>query len=393
MISLAELSRSLQQSDPAAALSLYPLNVEARILVVTETLNQPRDKIDLVTVDRELRRGLKYDRADARLYSLMGEVRRLMGDQDGANHFYDKALAVSKTEVNALQRSILREIEKGRMDAALKDVDLLLRRWPAKFAQLAPLLPEILADSDGYQAAVMLLGQGVPWRGRLLNFLGRDPQGADIANSLILDLKRAPVPPAVGEIWSMMNSYIAQKRYDAAYRLFVFSTPDDQRNLLGYVFNGDFLPLASAGPFDWQLHRVPGVEVSFIERTGLRGVDGGARLQFLGQPVKGQVMRQLLHLPPGKYQINLRASGRGLRLPKKLFWSLQCVSGVDRDRVRLEIPEGSFDDRMQTANFTIGADCPAQILSLNSGLAINSWSLRYQGQLTMHSMRIEAVEL
>lgn len=358
---------------------------------MTDRLHRLRDKVDLMAVDRELRRGRHYDRADARIYSLAGEIRRLMGDLDGADEYYDKALVLSKTEVNALRRLVIREIESARMDAALAGLDLLLRRWPANFPRVAPLFSMILADPTGYQAALNLLGEGVPWRGSVVNFLARDPQAVYLANRLVLDLTGAPVPTTASELASVMNGYIAQKRYDAAYRLFLFATPEEKRKFLGYVFNASFSPIVVGGPFDWRLQRVPGVEVKFIERTGLRGADGGARVNFFGQPVKGQLLGQLLQLPPGSYQLILNASGRGLRLPRKLFWLLQCVSGADRDRARLDLPEGSFDNRTLTAQFVISADCPAQILSLNSGLTVDSWFFRYQGQLTMHNLRIEAV--
>jgi hypothetical protein len=85
----------------------------------------------------------------------------------------------------------------------------------------------------------------------------------------------------------------------------------------------------------------------------------------------------------------LDATARNLVLPKELFWSLRCV-GRNTQLVKLGIPEGSFDDQVFSATFTVDhEDCEMQVLKLETALIAESWRYRYVGTVTMHGIRIE----
>jgi tetratricopeptide (TPR) repeat protein len=385
------LSRVLEAEVPSAALALNPLNADALINRITAELNDPDNLPDLDALAIQARNALRFDAGDARLYSLIGEIEFRKGDKDLAFQLFDQALKLSKTEIHALQRSIDRSIEAGDLSKAVDEIDILLRRWPDRFSTVANGFPVILSNPDGYQAVLKAVSSGAPWRHDLFSALVADPEGLDLANQLLLDLAASGAPPKVQEVSSVIRGYLKQNKYDAAYRLFLFSLTDEEKKLGGYVFNGTFEPIYSNRVFDWQIPNQSGLDLTFS--TSHQAVEGeeGATVRFLNAPVKNLTLYQYTELPPGPYRLSLLASGRNLKLPKGFFWSLRCLNAPDNIG-RLDIPEGTFNRQNVSQDIVVPpSGCPLQLLRLEAGGIAESWRFRYTGTLVMHKLSIERV--
>ncbi len=387
MASSIGLSRLLEKVNPASAVVLFPLNAEARIRAITDALN--KDPNDLALLQQESEQALRYDVGDARLYSLLGEINRRSGNHDDALRLFERARKFSKTEIHALQRTIVRSVEMDDFKNAVRDIDILLRRWPEKLGVMAESFPLILAEEEGYRTTLAALAADAPWRAGLFGALAKDPVGIVAADRLLLDLKRSDAPPTQRELALTIGGYIAQKRYEAAYHLFLFTLSDEEKKLGGYVFNGRFAPSHMNRPFDWQIRGQAGVEITFAEPANKQDGGEGAKVRFLNKPVKGVSLEQFVQLPPGSYTITIDASARNLKLPKELFWSLRCVDS-NSDLLKLGIPEGSFDNQVLSAHFTIAPEgCEMQVLKLETALIAESWRYRYVGTVTTHDIHIE----
>ncbi|RWK99195.1 MAG: hypothetical protein EOR55_33230, partial [Mesorhizobium sp.] len=242
---------------------------------------------------------------------------------------------------------------------------------------------------DGYQAVLAAIRAAAPWRGDLLVALGKTPAGLDLANRLLLDLTGSSAPPNQSELSYVIHSSIRQNKYEQAYRLFLFSLSDQERNLAGYVFNSTFEPTSSGKPFDWQVGDQSGLEVKFAtSRDAVEG-EGGATVRFLNTPVKNTALQQYIQMPPGSYKVSLLASARNLKLPKELFWSIRCA-GPAGEIARFNIPEGTYNRQALGQEFSVGsAGCPMQLLRLETAAIAESWRFRYVGTLVMHKLSIE----
>ncbi|WP_287191615.1 hypothetical protein [Mesorhizobium sp.] len=383
------LSRFLETETPTVSLALDPLNVNALIGEITHDLNDTSNTPDFDALLAKAEGALLFDLADARLYSLIGEIKYRQGEKDQAYELFDQARKLSKTEIHALQRSIGHSIETGDLSKAVGEIDILLRRWPDRFPAVAEGLPTILFNPDGYQAVLAAIKAEAPWRTNLFATLGRTPEGLDSANRLLLDLTGSGAPPKSNELSLVINGYINQKQYEPAYRLFLFSLSDEERKLGGYVFNSTFEPVPSGKPFDWQIGDQPGLEVTFAaSRDAVEG-EGGATVRFFNTPVKNAALQQYIELPPGSYKISLIASARNLKLPKELFWSIRCV-GSGGEIARFNIPEGTYNRQAPSQDFSVGsAGCPMQLLKLETAAIAESWRFRYVGTLVMHKLSIE----
>ncbi|RWD48956.1 MAG: hypothetical protein EOS35_00545 [Mesorhizobium sp.] len=383
------LSRFLETETPAVSLALDPLNVNALIGEITDDLNDASSAPDLDALLAKAEGALRFDVADARLYSLIGEIKYRQEEKDQAYEFFDQARKLSKTEIHALQRSIGHSIEIGDLSKAVGEIDILLRRWPDRFPAIAEGLPTILSNPDGYQAVLAAIKADAPWRTSLFATLGRTPEGLDSANRLLLDLTGSGAPPKSRELSTIINGYIGQKEYDLAYRLFLFSLSDEERKLGGYIFNSTFEPSFSGKPFDWELRDQSGLEVTFSTSQDAVEGDGGATVRFLNTPVKNIALQQLIGLPPGSYKISLIASARNLKLPKELFWSIMCVDPAG-EIARINISEGTYNRQSLSRKFSVGPGaCPMQLLRLQTAAIAQSWRFRYVGTLVMHKLSIE----
>ncbi|MBZ9674740.1 hypothetical protein [Mesorhizobium sp. ES1-1] len=391
MASSIGLSRLLETETPAASLVLDPLNADALIAEISQKLNDPNDPPDLNILAERATNALRYDIGDARLYSLIGEIKYRQGDKAGAYALFDHAQELSQTEFHALQRSIAHSVERGDLSKAVGKINTLLRRWPDQFSAVAGGLPIILSSQDGYTAVLTAIGAEAPWRKSLFSSLTQDPQGLAFANRLLLDLEESSAPPTANELSAVINGYISQKEYDAAYRLFLFSLSDEERKLGGYVFNSTFEPVSSGKPFDWQVRDQSGLEVTFATAHDAVEGEGGATVRFLNTPVKNAALQQFVELPPGFYRISLTASGRNLKLPKELFWAIRCVNPAG-EIARFNIPEGTYNRQNLRQEFSIGPGvCPMQLLRLETAAIAESWRFRYLGTLLMHKLMIERI--
>ncbi|MER9228556.1 hypothetical protein NKI39_23535 [Mesorhizobium sp. M0664] len=383
------LSRFLETETPAVSLALDPFNVDALVAEITRDLNDTNNAPDLDASLARARGALAFDLADARLYSLIGEIEYRQGEEDEAYQLFDQARKLSKTEIHALQRSISRAVETGDLSRAVAEIDILLRRWPDQFSTISEGMPTILSSRDGYQAVLTAITKEAPWRGSLFVALNKTPQGLDVANRLLLDLIGSPAPPKSSELTDVIAGYLSQKQYEQAYRLFLFSLTDEERKLGGYIFNSTFEPEPSGKPFDWQVGNQSGLEITFADSQNAVEGEGGATVRFLNTPVKNAALQQYIELPPGSYKISLIASARNLKLPKDLFWSIKCL-GPAGEIARFNVPEGTFNRQKLSRDFSVGpTGCPMQVLKLDTAAIAESWRFRYIGTLVMHKLSIE----
>ncbi|RWE64194.1 MAG: hypothetical protein EOS62_30495 [Mesorhizobium sp.] len=383
------LSRFLETESPAVSIVLDPFNVDALVAEITGDLNDANNAPDLDALLANARRALAFNLADARLYSLVGEIKYQQGEKDEAYQLFDQARKLSKTEIHALQRSIGRSIEAGNLSKAVAEIDIMLRRWPDRFPSIVAGLSTILSNPDGYEAVLAAIKAEAPWRAALFASLEKTSEGIDFANRLLLDLTGSSAPPKASELSAVITGYILRKKYETAYRLFLFSLSDQERKLSGYIFNGTFEPVSGPKPFGWQIRDQPGLEVTFARSQNAVDGEAGATVRFLNTPVKSTALEQYIELPPGSYKISLVASARNLKLPKDLFWSISCVDPAG-EIARFNIPEGTYSRQNLIQDFSVGpAACPLQLLKLRTAAIAESWRFRYVGTLIMHKLSIE----
>ncbi len=384
---LTGLSRVYQESNPGEALRLNPFNADASIARMAQGLTSPDKLARLPALAATGREAVAFSPVNALAYGLLGEVYFGMGDTRTADALFETALSLSKTEANALLRTLAGAFEKGDIDAVMAKLDILFRRWPDQLHAFAPVIPDLLKSPDGYRATLETLRTRPPWRSKFLRVLNKPAGNTGLAYRLQLDLGGGSDARRHGEIAETLWALLSQKQYNLAYRLFLLTQSDADRAHSGYVFNGQFALKPSVRPFDWNMKSNSSVSLSRM------AVESGTALamRFLWKPVKTIAVSQLLYLPAGRYQLNVNLDADNLAAPKGLFLRISCRD-PRRPIIRLDIPVGSYRDKTLTDTFEVPDDrCGIFQLGFATDLIAESFRYKYSGSLVIHAIELSKI--
>lgn len=343
-------------------------------------------------MEARVRAALPGNAGDARIYSLLGEILRRRDRTEAAYAMFDHALTLAHTEIHALQWSIHRAVEAKDHTAAMDALDVMFRRWPDRMAAFATGIPPMFSQPESYAALLNRIEQTPPWRSRLIYALS-DFDSGDLAFTarLLQDLASGSSSPKTAEIAPLLANLFRSKQYDLTYRTFLFTLGADERDLSGFVFNGQFRQGASNRRFDWVVHRQPGVTVTMPAERRDSGSRQGLLVEFGGAPVLRVGLEQTLMLPPGTYRLEFTASAIAAELPKSLLWAVDCLD-PSQPVQRVEVPEGNYQSHVFNAQFTVPRGCPVQSLTLRTNAMVESWSSRYSGKVLFDEIHISAVQ-
>ncbi len=174
---------------------------------------------------------------------------------------------------------------------------------------------------------------------------------------------------ATGKVTSSERTCVIERlehdgEWSRAYQTWINSLPNEQRQRIGFVYNGDFEhPISNVG-FDWIVAPQDGVNVEPQQIQGARG-KRALRIEFV-RKLWGRVpVQQYLVLVPGKYRFEGRGRADGLDTWIGVQWGLYCLKGegvpgrhlASSDRFRGTSEWIEFHN-----DFTVPKDCPVQLL-------------------------------
>ena len=188
-------------------------------------------------------------------------------------------------------------------------------------------------------------------------------------------------------------------QWTGAYFVWLNGLPLEQRQRIGYVFNGGFeLPLSNVG-FDWRIPVQDGVVVSAEPGDGAAGTLA-LNVTFANQRYAGPPVYQHLLLPPGRYRLEGRARS-DLNAWLGLQWGLYCQGGAGRETKQLAHSQpfaGSTGWREFGEDFAVPANCPAQMLRLElanpkqGANAPGNVAIRLKGKVWFDDIRVRIVD-
>ena len=385
---LSGLSRAYQERNPVQALRFNPFNTDASIARMAQGLTAVDNLAQLPALEETGRTAVRFSPINALAFGLLGEVYFGAGDEQTATALFDTALSLSKTEANALLRTLAGAIEDSDIDAAIDKLDILLRRWPERTASLAPIIADLLRNPDGYRAVIAALKKKPLWRKRFLWFLNERSDTVRFAYRLQLDLGSVTDRERNWEILETIWALLDNKHNDLAYRLFLLTLSDTERTQSGYVFNGKFALEPSERPFDWRIRSNSGVSIS---RLADNQSGNALSMRLLGKPVKSIAISQFLYLPTGRYRLDVNLNAANLAVPKELFLHISC-NDPRVPVIRLDIPAGTYRDETLSGAFEVPNDrCGFYRLGFGTDLIAESFRTRYSGTLNIRSIALSKI--
>jgi hypothetical protein len=150
-----------------------------------------------------------------------------------------------------------------------------------------------------------------------------------------------------------------------AYQAWLNSLPQEQRQRVGYLFNGGFeAPISDVG-FDWL---TPAQDALTVDAQPVEARMAAAHCESsFGKRWTGPPVQQYLMLYPGKYRFEGRGRSDGLEPWLGVQWGLYCLAEAgtgERQLARSGRYMGSTPWEGFHEDFTVPKDCPVQLLRL-----------------------------
>lgn len=296
---------------------------------------------------------------------VLGFVASQDGQEARALRLMRYAESLSRRDVGTQLWLLEYAVKKGDIADALRHYDIAMRTSVETRATLLPILVSAAADpSISTLLADRLAQRPAWWRDFLDRFIADNVRPPAQLAYIIASLKLRPdVDEERGLLSFGMSRLIEAKAYPLARKLFVDTTKD--RHALQ---NGDFEADRDLPPFAWIF--ATDADLGAFRERGDDAARGNV-LRFTAAAARGgEVARQFLTLPAGKYRIQLAGSppakGTG-----EISLRLQCVDGRSLGEQALLASTLSLD-------VDVPADCPAQSLvfaarGLGDGLGGNPW--------------------
>jgi tetratricopeptide (TPR) repeat protein len=191
------------------------------------------------------------------------------------------------------------------------------------------------------------------------------------------------------------------KRWAQAYQAWLNSLPLDQRQHIGYVFNGDFqAPISNLG-FDWMTPEQDGIRVDTRPVEGATG-RRALHIEFFGKRWADPPVKQYLLLLPGKYRFEGRGRADGMETWLGVQWGLYCLPEAgsgERQLARSDRYLGSTPWESFREDFTVPPDCPVQVLRLElanprrDATAPGNVVVRLRGSLWFDDFRVRSLSV
>lgn len=260
-------------------------------------------------------------------YRALARVAEQQGDLPRAVELY--RIAVRRAPRDDVSQAWLADYAAVRGDwpIVIAHVDALLRVSRRTPSELFDALLATASTAAGRSALIDRLGsQAPPWRSAFIGRLLRDAP-LDLVEALLAPLRTAPVPLDGSERERWIERLTAEGFGLRAHYIWQDGLAAEQRREVGNVFDGSFEQVPGESGFGWRFGRVAGAT---LDRRYVSGVVGKAALlvEFHGQRVAFQHVRQRLALVPGSYRFSGRARPDGLRNERGLQWRLRCESGA-----------------------------------------------------------------
>lgn len=199
-------------------------------------------------------------------------------------------------------------------------------------------------------------------------------------------------PIAPGASHCVENRAIASGQVQAAYQLRL-NGAKTLPSRIGYVFNGDFELPPSGSAFDWAVESGGEYREGFV--AAIRPEIGSDKLsrvlsvRFTRRPIRSPIARQILALPPARYQLSYLSKVAVSMAENAHVWTLTCVgsgTSVIIEKWIDTIEKGGW--LRHSVPFAVSDKCPGQLLSLDPRSKLVALE-GLQGTLFIDDVRVE----
>lgn len=306
--------------------------------------------------------------ADARPLMLLAEMRRRSGQENIGDQMVETADRLMPVDA-AVQRLIAAYwYERGQLDRVVQHLSITLSADASYSKALFPIFLEIAENPGTRQLFKPLTDKPPVWWEGFAFYVTRNAKNIDTLRTLAR--MRSQSDSVVISVRAR-NAYIDRLKKEGflseAYLLWVRGLDSDQRQLLGYLYNGDFEQEFSQSGFGWYagVPKNKGIVISTAKTYGIEGKQA-LYVSFSGKRFKFNHLKQSLFLSPGKYRFSGRVRVDQLRARKGLQWVASCTEGSGGVLGESARFLGKADWRSFDFEINVPRECKGQTLRLQS---------------------------
>jgi tetratricopeptide (TPR) repeat protein len=287
----------------------------------------------------------------------------LAADADGhsaeALRMMDLAHALSRRDLPTQLWLITHAIRNGDFEAAVHHFDLAMRTSSWGKDQLIPLLVAASEDERVLPPLSRLLARNPSWK---LAFLGQLAAFGPRPDHTV-QLTRGRLNPAIADerdaIMGLINRLASARQFDLAWTLYRDASPGADPATLRH---GNFEGSETYPPFDWALADEPDLSALRISRPD--GVPGNALALTAQNNRSGEVARQVFHLVPGAYRLELEVGAVPAASGERPLFSISCPDQAGTILAFRPNVTGQAPQRVG-GGFTVPTGCAWQSLSIS----------------------------
>ena len=346
------------QMLPALGVGGDPAN---RVREADEALLLARTPADLEAAAQSARSALASAPLTARAVTILAQTREQQGRSGEVEPLMRMAARLSHREDVPDLWLFDRALRARRYDEAFIRADAVLRRDELRHRRLFPVLHQAAIDPAAVKPLAARLALRPAWREFFFHSLFYGQAMPGFVYPLFEAMEEAGSPPAKVELEGYLIALARNERYEQAYLTWLLSMSPQALGRMQYVYDGAFNGEPAVAPFGWQLRGSAGGNAVMEEGPG-----GGRSLLINSDGYTAATFaEQLLVLPPGAYRLSGRIRAPANAAAGELGWTLTCRP-ASQPLLSAKAQPTQDQWRRFTADFSVPAGCPAQMLSLNS---------------------------
>ncbi len=355
------LGRLWAEDEPDRALRVWPWQAEAHLALAADTLGGAAGPASVSLAEAHARRALEYAPLSARAVSVLGQAAVAKGELQNADALMQTAARLSLRDAPSQTWLFARAVDRQDYPAAMRALDVLLRRRPELNETLFPVLFPVLDATPGARVALAeRLALTPPWRPLLLASYARSASQPAFAYHLQQLLRDGPALPTDQEAGAYIDRLVRDRAYVAALVAWQQQRP---QTAAGLLIDGGFEAVDSLPPFGWRLLAADGGAAEIIRSP--TGEGRALQATALGGLKRQKLAEQLLVLAPGTYRLQGRVWREANTPEDALVWTVRCENGpaIEATQTLRESGEGTF---LISIFFETAQACPAQRLALET---------------------------
>jgi tetratricopeptide (TPR) repeat protein len=272
-----------------------------------------------------LARAYSENPADVRPLVALAELRQTGGDQERSEALLETALRLAPADPWVHQQAAAYWVERGDLAAALRHWSAALEIDAALRSTLFPVLLRLAEDPRTRLALQPLAFAPPTWWPAFFTHVAAKASDADTLRTLYALRRESPeVPITEAERKTYVGRMMAADRIPEAYVDWVGGLDRQQRQQLGYLYNGGFELQPMNWGFGWRVRSTP---EALIDLGTTHGVNGEQALRLIFQNHEGAFagIAQTLFLDPGRYRLSGTGSTDNLESPGGIKWLVRCT--------------------------------------------------------------------